>query len=216
MQRIAMENINSLDDLANIQEIADDLRGKLDGMAFEEVIAEGERVQMEIDEKNKEQARIEIEELYVKMKNSNEDRSELAKFHVEKSRYYKKKSGVYLISYDPILELTVINGTNQAISRAYFKGTIKSPERTIPWLVQDFNYEISGGLEPNERANWHLAPNSFSEWGTVDAPKDAIFTVEVTRLDGADGEKLFSIDFDEDDQERLGELLNDYPEFVRH
>ena len=103
------------------------------------------------------------------------------------------------------------NETDFPISRAYFKGTLKSKGRSIPWFVENFNYKISGGLEPNETATWSLAPNMFSEWGRVDSPKDAIFTVEVERLDGVNDKELFSIrDFSDKDRERLEELENKY------
>jgi hypothetical protein len=213
LRKIAFQDVQSLTDLTDAEKFLEDVRTKLDGMSYDEIIEEGDRVQKIIDERNKEQARLEIEELYSKMKSSKKDSIELAKFKVEKSRFYKRKSGNFYITYDPIIDLVVYNGTDRAISRAFFKGILKSQERTIPWLVEDFNYEISGGIEPGEQANWKLAPNSFSEWGKVDAPKDAIFTVLVTKLNDADGEKLFSIDFDEQDKERLEELLNDYPEF---
>ena len=88
----------------------------------------------------------------------------------------------------PIIELTVENRTGQAISRAYFEGTLASPNRSVPWHKDTFNYSISGGLEPGEKAAWSLAPNMFSGWGKIEAPADAVFTVTVERLDGADGE----------------------------
>ena len=58
-------------------------------------------------------------------------------------------------------------------------------------MVEDFNYQIRGGLEPGESADWSLAPNMFSEWGKVDAPEDALFTVDVVRIDGADNKVLY-------------------------
>ena len=110
-----------------------------------------------------------------------------------------------------IIELTVKNGTSHAVSRAYFKGTIASPNRSVPWLQDTFNYLISGGLEPGEEASWSLAPNMFSDWGKVEAPSDAIFTTTVERLDGADGEALYStIEFGEIEEERLSELKEKY------
>lgn len=115
---------------------------------------------------------------------------------------------------EPIIELTVYNGTNQAISRAYFTGTLSSPNRSVPWLKDDFNYPIPGGLEPGEEVTWSLAPNMFSDWGTVNAAKDAILLVEVRRLDDAMGEQLYSLNvFGDQEAERLNELLNSYPEF---
>lgn len=213
LKKIAFEDINGLADLSKIDNLIEDVKEKLNGMTYEDVINEGDRIQKIIDDRNKEQAKLEIQELYIKMNSSKKDSIELSKFKVEKSRFYKRKSGVYVISYDPIIDLSVHNGTDNAISRAYFRGVIKSQERTIPWLIEEFNYSIPGGLEPNEKANWNLAPSSYGKWGTVQVPTDAIFTAIVTRLDGSDGEKLFSIEFDEDDKERLNQLLMDYPEF---
>ncbi len=76
----------------------------------------------------------------------------------------------------------------------------------MPWLEETFNYPISGGLEPGESATWSLAPNMFSEWGSLEERDDAVFTVEVTRLDGADGEALYEVEFDEDDEKKLEQL----------
>lgn len=111
----------------------------------------------------------------------------------------------------PIIELTVKNDTNQSISRAYFEGTIASPNRSVPWHKDSFNYSISGGLEPGEKASWSLAPNMFSKWGSIDAPTDAVFTVTVTQLDGADNQPIYSVkDFTEYDQKRLKKLKERY------
>ena len=111
----------------------------------------------------------------------------------------------------PIIELTVKNGTSEAVSRAYFEGTLASPKRSVPWHKDTFNYGISGGLEPGEEASWSLAPNMFSDWGKIDAPKDAVFTVTVEQLDGPDGEPIYSTRaFSEHDQERLDELKKEY------
>ncbi|NBC05859.1 MAG: hypothetical protein GVY26_01545 [Bacteroidetes bacterium] len=217
LQLIAMDGMN-LGDLMQgekgaeqiIQRYAEDL----DGLTAEEVIAKGEAIEAEQARKKKAQAQLEIEELYQKKTEAEQQRQQLQAFEVQKSRFYKRKD--YFGSLEPIIELTVKNGTDTAISRAYFKGTLASPERAVPWLADNFNYEISGGLEPGETTTWKLAPNQFSDWGTVDAPKDAILTVEVLRLDGPDGEELYSaLIFGKEEEERLMELLKDYPEFKR-
>jgi hypothetical protein len=186
----------------------------LDGKTADEVIEEGQRIRAEMEAKKKAEAKSEIEELYAMQKEAKENKKMLEKFEIKRSRFYKRKQGEYYITEQPIIELTVFNGTGHAISRAYFTGTLASPDRSVPWLKDDFNYEISGGLEPGEEVTWYLAPNEFSDWGTVDAPRDAILTVEVNQLDGPDGERLYSVwDFDEDDHQRLEALLDDYPEF---
>jgi hypothetical protein len=150
------------------------------------------------------------------MEQAEKDKTMLAKFEVKRSRFYKRKQGTYYVTEEPIIELTVMNGTDKAVSRAYFTGTLASPNRSVPWIKDDFNYEISGGLEPGEEVTWYLAPNMFSDWGEVDAPKDAVLTVEVKQLDGPDGEEMYSVNnFGEDEQERLEELLANYPEFKK-
>ena len=136
-------------------------------------------------------------------------KQQLDKFQVVRSRFYMRER--QYLGEQPIIELTVKNGTDQAISRAYFSGTIASPDRSVPWHEDQFNYSISGGLEPGEEATWTLAPNSYSDWGKVDAPADAVFTVMVEKLDGPDGKVLYSTrGFSERDQERLAELKQQY------
>ncbi|WP_241644984.1 hypothetical protein [Rosenbergiella metrosideri] len=108
--------------------------------------------------------------------------------------------------------MSVENGTNKAIARAYFKGVIASPGREVPWLTDTFNYQISGGLEPGEKAEWNLAPNIFSDWGKVNAPSDAVFTVTVIRVDDAQGNPVFGdAEFSERDAKRLAEFQAEYP-----
>lgn len=198
------------------EETVSDLKSKLDGKTAADIIEEGDRIRAEIERKKKEHAKEEIEELYEKKVQAEKDREMHAKFEVKRSRFYKRKKGTYYVTEEPIIELTVLNGTDQAISRAYFTGTLASPKRSVPWLKDDFNYNISGGLEPEEEVTWYLAPNMFSDWGTVNAPKDAVLTVEVKQLDGPDGEELYSVNnFGEEEQERLEELFADYPEFKK-
>jgi hypothetical protein len=196
------------------EKVGMDLMKKLDGKSFDEIVEEGERIEIEIEKKKKEQAKIEIEELKTSKVKAESDKQNLGKFEVLKSRFYKRKKGSYYVTYEPVIEMTVKNGTDQPISRAYFTGTLSSPGRSIPWLKDDFNYEISGGLEPGEEKRWSLAPNMFSNWGKVKAPKDAIFTVDVNRIDGVDSEPIYDANqFTSDNEERLQSLLNSYPDF---
>lgn len=51
-------------------------------------------------------------------------------------------------------------------------------------------------------------------WGKVDAPSDAIFTVTVVRLDGADNKPIFdATTFSAEDQDRLEKLKKDFDNF---
>ena len=185
------------------------MKEALAGKTGIQIIAEAEKVKVERQEKEKNQALQEINELEAKKKKCDEDRAQLASFKVIRSRFYKRNREY--LGPEPIIELTVKNETKFPVSRAYFTGTLASPNRSVPWLKDQFNYEISGGLEPGEQATWRLSPNMFSDWGTVKTPKDAVLTVDVEKLDGPDGKALFSTrDFDDDDAERLVSLKKQY------
>lgn len=185
------------------------MKDALAGKTGFEVIQEAEKLKVERQAKEKEQALQEIKELEEKRIKAEEARSQLSSFKITRSRFYKRRREY--LGPEPIIELTVQNETKFPVSRAYFTGTLASPGRAVPWLKDQFNYEISGGLEPGEKATWSLAPNMFSDWGKVEAPKDAVLTVTVEQLDGADGESLFSRrDFDDNDMERLTSLKKEY------
>src|SRR5690606_13463246 len=102
------------------EETVSDMKSKIDGKTADDIISEGEKIQAEIERKKKEQAKGEIEELYQKMEQGEKDKKMLAKFEVKRSRFYKKKQGTYYVTEEPIIELTIMNGTDKAVSRAYF------------------------------------------------------------------------------------------------
>lgn len=188
---------------------ASQVKDVLNGKSGIGVIAAASRIKKEIEEEKKVQALSEIKELEGKRSKAEADRTELAKFEVLRSRYYKRTEEI--IGTKPIIELTVKNGTDRVVSRASFKGTLASPYKPEPWVQEEFNYQIAAGIQPGQKANWSLAPNIFSKWGTVKVPKDAILTVEVLQVEGPDGEVLFSTKaFSEEDAQRLQELKETY------
>jgi len=188
---------------------AEKAKSALNGKTAEEIINEAKAIQAERARKEQQQAMQEIVELKDKQAKALQAKEDLKRFVVNKSRFYFQKQEYG--NPRPVIELSVQNDTSTPISRAYFKGTIASPGRSIPWLIDTFNYSIPGGLEPGEKADWPLLPNMFSDWGKVEAPDDAIFTVEVVKLDGPDGNTLFDAEgFSEDDQKRLEMLLTKY------
>lgn len=190
--------------LANVRE-------RIHGKTAAEVMAMADKIRAEREAAERQQALSEIAELEARKAAAEAAAAQLQAFVVERSRFYKRPQRYG--GDEPIIELTVRNGTEHAISRAYFVGTIASPGRSVPWLVERFNYKIPGGLEPGETASWSLAPNMFSDWGNVSAPEDALFTVRVERLDGADGKALFGgATWTERDEERLSQLKAKYPQ----
>lgn len=182
----------------------------LAGKTADEIIATADRIITERQQKERAQALAEIKELEEKQAKAQKAKIELAKFQVIRSRFFKVRQ--MFLGDQPVIELSVKNGTAHPVSRAYFVGTLASPGRAVPWLKEEFNHQISGGLEPGETANWRLSPNMFlGGWSQVEAPKDAILTVKVVELEGVDGKPLFSSrEFTADDAERLTELKKKY------
>lgn len=162
----------------------------LDGKTGQEVIDEAARLRIMREEMERAQALEELRELEERVAQAEASALELSKFKVVRSRFSKRPREFGRA--EPIIELSVMNGTDATISRAYFKGTIATPGREVPWFTHGFNYPIPGGLEPNEEASWVLSPNAYSAWGSAQVPEDAVFTVTVERVDGADGGTLFS------------------------
>jgi len=177
---------------------------KLHGKTALEIIAEADAIGAERAVRERAQALSEIKELETKRERTAAVRVELRKFEVSRSR-------LHLVPQPfgrprPVIEISVKNGMNDTVARAYFKGTVASPGRAVPWIKEDFSYQIAGGVEPGETADWSLAPSPFGAWGKADVPKDAIFTVEVVKLDGPDGQVLYDSVFSDDDAERLEQL----------
>ncbi len=221
---VAFEDVSLGAMMAGTQDgksITDGARAKLDGKTSDEIIAMAEKIEakqeaerqgeaLERAKEQLEQAKKEIDELEEERAKSKKAEKELENFVVERARFYKESRRFG--PDQPVHELEVENNTDHAISRAYFKGTYATPGRSVPWIEEEFNYKISGGLEPGESAKWLLVPNMFSEWGNIEEHKDAVFTVDVIALDGPDGETLYSVDFTEEDAERLEALRKEVEE----
>jgi hypothetical protein len=198
---------------ANPEGLKGKIQGKLDGKTADQIIAQAEVVLAERERKERAQAKSEIEEIETEISNLQKKRSAsetaeeaLTKFKVLRSRFYYQES-----SYrdTAIIELTVKNETTHPVSRAFFNAVLSSPGRSIPWVKESFNYQIAGGLEPGEEATWKLSPNMYGAWSK--APKDRddmVLTVSTYRIDGADDEPIYDVEFSERNQDRLNDLTD--------
>src|SRR5215203_3435790 len=184
------------------------MKQRLNGKTGQQILSDAAKLREDRERRAREQAVGEIAELRKKAAAADLAKQKLAAFKVTRSRLYRDTSGFMA---EPVIELSVTNGTPAAISRAYFHGVVASPGRSVPWINDDFNYSIRGGLEPVESATWKLNPNMFSEWGAK-TPSDAILTVEVVKLDGPDGKTLYDAEgLSEIEQQRLTELQTKFP-----
>ena len=132
-------------------------------------------------------------------------RDSLRAFQVQSARLLQVAGFVGL---EATIVLAVRNGTSHSVSRAYFSARAVSDGRSVPWLEETFNYSIAGGLEPGETARWRLQPNMFQgAWTKVRVPASAKLIVEAIRLDGADGDPLWTgATFTRGDQRLLDSL----------
>lgn len=212
VQVVAFSEIgNIFEAAANPDGMQRQIKDKLSGKTADEIIADGNRIISERKIKEREQAVSEIEETQKKivaLKQEQVDtekaKESLKQFNVVRSRFYFQES---FYRDEAVIELTIKNETEYAISRACFQGVLSSPGRSVPWVRGSFNYKISGGIEPGEQVTWKLSPNMFGEWSKAPKDrKDMVLTVTVTRIDGADEEPIFDSDFSEFDKERLDQL----------
>lgn len=199
------------------------IKESLNGKTAAEVIAAGQvivaqrgdkvrefndRVQ-EFNNRGQKEALAEIAELRKSKESAERAKTELAKFKVTRSRFYKNtiKNPYIGDLIRPVVELSLVNQTSVSVSRVYFTGTLSSPGRAVAWLKDDFDYDIPGGMEPAETKEVKLNPFPPGRWERVELPADAVLTVEVRRLDGPDKKAAFNADaFSERDAERLKAL----------
>lgn len=204
MKTLLFSDIQNLGDLADSDGIVRRLQDRIDGKTGEEIIAEAEKAREERKQREREQAISEIEEIAAKLDPATEET--LANFVVERS-LFRRSGGGYLGS-DASINLVVRNDTGHAVSRAYFQAMLLTPGRSVPWVDAEFNYDIPGGLEPGESAEWNLRPNMFGEWSNApDDREDTVFIVRTIGLDGPGGESLTGDRFTPRDQERLASLM---------
>lgn len=133
-------------------------------------------------------------------------RDSLALFRVESARLLQEND---FMGLEATIVLSVRNGTPYTVSRAYFSARAITDGREVPWIEDEFNYQIPGGLAPGETATWRLQPNRFQgAWGEVRVPASARFLVTVKRLNGPGGDPLWGgAEFTLGDQHALDSLL---------
>jgi hypothetical protein len=126
----------------------------------------------------------------------------LRRFVVERSEFEVRSTG---FERRPSIELTIRNGLDEAVARAFFHARLINPDGGQLLVEEDFDYQIPGGIDPGEVESWRLSPDRRGPWG--EAPRGARLEVTVRRVDAHDGQPLFGgATWDPKDQRRLEEL----------
>jgi hypothetical protein len=186
----------------------DDLASLLHGKTGEEVIAVAARVKAAEEASEREWALGKIQELLAARDACEASRPELRKFEVLRARY---SPGNDSAGRKPEFHLRVRNGTQHTVSRVYFEGRMTIPGQPEPWAEDELKYEVEGGLEPGEEAEWRVAPKITSRWTILQPPADVDLVVTPTRLDSPDGQPPLSIrEFTEQEAAVLASLQRKY------
>lgn len=90
-----------------------------------------------------------------------------------------------------ILYIMVKNNTGTTLSTIAFNIKTFAPGRDVPYLNDDFKYEIPGGIQAGETLEWQLEPNTFmnDEWNR-DVPNGIIQMKAIACID-ASGNSLY-------------------------
>ncbi|WP_340148042.1 DUF6694 family lipoprotein [Vreelandella nanhaiensis] len=190
---LAMPSLSSMALLSpqrmNGAEIAEAANILMHGLTGDQVIHRADELLRQRRAREREQALRTLTRLTEKQARADEDKAHLARFSVDSARYYMSQSPYG--SPEPVIDLEVTNGTDEAVSQVLLKGIVTSEGRSTPWVNDTFYYVVSGGLEPGETAVWSLAPNRFGPWGNTQIPSDATLTVTLEGLKDAEGNPLW-------------------------
>jgi hypothetical protein len=129
-------------------------------------------------------------------------KSVLGSVEVSSPSYYWRRNGNGYLA-QPVIEFAVFNGGKFPISRIYFRSVLTTPNRSIPWVKQEFVQTFRGGLEPREKQQLTLQPR-YGAWNDPQLKDlfNAELKVVVTNFEDANGEKVIAIDSDSLDLKR--------------
>ena len=205
-----LKSIMALGAEGTAEKIKEEGKALISNKTADEVISEAKKIKEKIFEEEKKKALEEIKALEEKKEQAQKSVEELKKIVVGDLTFNREKNQ-YSSYLKPTIIINLKNNTDKAIARVYAVGTIKTEGREVPWIKEDFNYMIDGGIEPGETNTSSLSPNMFSSWGTANIGENATFTVKIVRIDGADGNIIASIqEFSEKDNQRLEYLKTKY------
>ncbi|CAO1663828.1 Lipoprotein [Halomonas sp. NYA30] len=184
---------NSIDILnpnrMNAAEIAESANVQMHGLTGDQVIQRADQILRERRSREREQAIRTLTRLEEKQAKAKSDQQQLARFSIDNARYYMGKSPYG--APEPVIDLEVTNNTDKVVSELSLRGIVTSPDRSQPWVDEQFYYVVPGGIEPGETLAWSLAPNRFGPWGEPQIPSNAELTVRLEGLRGADEQPLW-------------------------
>ena len=210
---IAMSSFNGIDlfnpQRMNAAEIAESANAYMHGLTGDEIIERADKMLRQRRAREREQALRTLNRLEAKQDSAQRAQEHLAQISIDNARYYISTSPYGAL--EPVIELTVTNGSDRAVAELMLHGVLKSPNREVAWADETFYYAISGGLAPGESATWSLAPNRFGPWGNDQIPRNAVLTLTLLGVNNSEGEPLWDAPaLTDNEAERLEELRAEY------
>ena len=210
---IAMSSFNGIDlfnpQRMNAAEIAESANAYMHGLTGDEIIERADKMLRHRRAREREQALRTLNRLEAKQDSAQRAQEHLAQISIDNARYYISTSPYGAL--EPVIELTVTNGSEHAVAELMLHGVLKSPNREVAWVDETFYYVISGGLAPGESATWSLAPNRFGPWGNDQIPRNAALTLTLLGVNNSEGEPLWDAPaLTDNEAERLEELRAEY------
>jgi len=210
---IAMSSFNGIDlfnpQRMNAAEIAESANAYMHGLTGDEIIERADEMLRQRRAREREQALRTLNRLEAKQTSAQQAQEHLTQISIDSARYYLSTSPYGAL--EPVIELTVTNGSDHAVAELMLHGVLKSPNREVAWVDETFYYAISGGLAPGESATWSLAPNRFGPWGNDQIPRNAVLTLTLLGVNNSEGEPLWDAPaLTDNEAERLEELRAEY------
>lgn len=214
---IATATFNGIDILnphrMNAAEIAELANAQMHGLTGDQVIRRADEILRQRRSREREQAIRTLTRLEEKHANAVHDKQQLARFTIDEALFYMTQSPYG--APEPVIDLKVTNGTEQAISTLFLRGVVTSQGRSMPWVDESFYYVVPGGIEPGETLEWSLAPNRFGPWGNAQIPDAAALTITLEGVQGADDESFWdSPALTESEMAKLERLRDEYGEIA--
>jgi len=213
LEILAMQSHHGIDlfnpQRMNAAEIAESANAYMHGLTGDEIIERADKMLRQRRAREREQALRTLNRLEAKQDSAQRAQEHLAQISIDNARYYISTSPYGAL--EPVIELTVTNGSDRAVAELMLHGVLKSPNREVAWVDETFYYVISGGLAPGESATWSLAPNRFGPWGNDQIPRNAVLTLTLLGVNNSEGEPLWDAPaLTDNEAERLEELRAEY------
>lgn len=187
---------------------------RLDGRTAAELIALSDSLRAAAESTWRRRVEDEIAALEARRDSAAAIQARLEAFRVRRARIQTEEGAQ---GREVIIELTVTNDTPARVTWARFLGSLDSDGRNAPWVRDAFEHRPASGLAPGATTTWRIRANRFGQWRwAAGAPRQAVLTVTVTDLEGADGRPLFGdARWGSTDQARLEALRAAVPPLPR-